>query len=651
MSSTSTQLKLKRVVLYKSGLGFFEKWGKLDLASQKSLKISFKSTTVNDLLKTFSIMRTKGDLMVSGVSYEGQDANLNKLLEESRIKLPDTETFNALIGQLRGYSIKFIIARKSITGTLVGLQTRTEAIGPESPTTMNVRYLLISTEKDGLQAYRIREIEQLELLDTGIKLDLNFFLDVIKSAKSEKFRNITLFFEGSKTSEFILTFLQETPAWKMSYRIFLLDDESNKENKKTTVNDENEILMQGWGIIENVLDEDWEGVKLTLASGVPISFKYDSYSPLWISRPLISRGQDLNTSVAKNQPLGGESDDFDDEFRTEKPSDTAKSPIEIVNTLIERSAAKGAGFYYQVPRTVNVKRNQASLIPIIEERIKAKFVSIYNESAHEKYPMATLEFKNTTNSILEEGPVSIFKDSVFEGEAMLSYLEKNELAKIPYAIDQSIEVHREVKNKTEKNHRVEIGTWIYTYYYQVDTTHYWVHNLTDEDKSMIIEHPIRYTYVLFDSPEPMEKTTNNYRFQIDLKPGEEKIFELHEREERSTSTQQNQIQLRILDEWLALKLINEKEYKKLKTRWNKLVRVNEIQKKMNEISSQQQKIGQEQQRLRENMESLQDSGSEKALRNRYVAKFEKREAQLEQMEKDTAALQKELETIQNELNK
>ena len=234
---------------------------------------------------------------------------------------------------------------------------------------------------------------------------------------------------------------------------------------------------------------------------------------------------------------------------------------------------------------------------------------------------------------------------------MLSYLEKNELAKIPYAIDQSIEVHHEVKSKTQKNHRVEIGTWIYSYYYQEETTHYWVHNLTDEPKKVIIEHPIRISYKLFDSPEPIEKTTNNYRFLIELKPGEEKIFELHEREERSTSIQQNNIQLKVLDEWLALKLINDKDYKKLKTRWDKLVRINEIQKKMNEIYNEQQKISQEQQRLRENMESLQDSGSEKALRNRYVAKFEKREAQLEQMEKETNSLQKELEKLQNELNK
>ena len=39
-------LQLKRVVLYKSGLGFFEKRGSIDLAKEKSLNISFRNNPI-----------------------------------------------------------------------------------------------------------------------------------------------------------------------------------------------------------------------------------------------------------------------------------------------------------------------------------------------------------------------------------------------------------------------------------------------------------------------------------------------------------------------------------------------------------------------------------------------------------------------------
>ena len=133
---------------------------------------------------------------------------------------------------------------------------------------------------------------------------MKYFLETIIGENKEKNKPITIFFEGETASEFLLNFLQETPAWKTSYRIYVEDQtESNEEEQvnspESTEGDSAEndsdhpfkrsVSLQSWAIIDNVLDEDWENVDLTLVTGLPISFIYNSYSPAWITRPTVER--------------------------------------------------------------------------------------------------------------------------------------------------------------------------------------------------------------------------------------------------------------------------------------------------------------------------------------------------------------------------
>ena len=67
-------------------------------------------------------------------------------------------------------------------------------------------------------------------------------------------------------------YIQETPVWKTTYRLVLRDKEKP--------------FLQGWAIVENTSEEDWNNVNLTLVSGRPISFTMDLYQPLYVPRPV-----------------------------------------------------------------------------------------------------------------------------------------------------------------------------------------------------------------------------------------------------------------------------------------------------------------------------------------------------------------------------
>jgi hypothetical protein len=71
-------------------------------------------------------------------------------------------------------------------------------------------------------------------------------------------------------------YVTECPIWKTSYRLAL--DREHKDGKAD---------FQGWAIVENTTDEDWNNVSLGLVSGRPISFQMDLYQPLYVPRPIV----------------------------------------------------------------------------------------------------------------------------------------------------------------------------------------------------------------------------------------------------------------------------------------------------------------------------------------------------------------------------
>jgi outer membrane protein OmpA-like peptidoglycan-associated protein len=61
-----------------------------------------------------------------------------------------------------------------------------------------------------------------------------------------------------------------TPTWKAAYRV-VLDDKAS--------------LLQGWAMIDNASQDDWNGVQLVLATGAPMSLALDLHTPQYVARP------------------------------------------------------------------------------------------------------------------------------------------------------------------------------------------------------------------------------------------------------------------------------------------------------------------------------------------------------------------------------
>jgi hypothetical protein len=117
-------------------------------------------------------------------------------------------------------------------------------------------------------------------------------MDIVKTVKIQEIRNFNILYKATQPSKFMIRYLQEFPGWKLSYRILIKNAEKKEDQK---------LILQAWAIVDNVLDENWDGINLTLVAGMPVSFIYDSYSPKWIVRPEIKRKKEITVNVATLQ--------------------------------------------------------------------------------------------------------------------------------------------------------------------------------------------------------------------------------------------------------------------------------------------------------------------------------------------------------------
>src|SRR5256714_12967912 len=95
-------LPVRQVVLYKHGVGFFERSGRL--GAGESARLDFNAAEMNDVLKSLTI-EEKGGGKISGLRYDSMDP-LGHKLAEFPFKIGEQQPLSAILGQLRGARVE-----------------------------------------------------------------------------------------------------------------------------------------------------------------------------------------------------------------------------------------------------------------------------------------------------------------------------------------------------------------------------------------------------------------------------------------------------------------------------------------------------------------------------------------------------------------
>lgn len=635
----SAELPIKRVVMFNSGVSFFEHRG--DVEDDADVTLKFNVRDVNDLLKSM-VLQDLGGGRISTVAYESKDP-VTRTLQTFAIDLTGSPTLADLLRQVRGERVE-LDAPTKVTGIIVGVETRKRRVGDDEVIEQDFLNLLTD---EGLRSVALADVGRIKLTDAALDAELRKALSVLAEAKSKDKKTVTLNFSGKGKRPVRVGYIQESPVWKTSYRLVLGDDD--------------QPFLQGWAIVENTTEADWENVSLNLVSGRPISFMMDLYEPLYIDRPVVvpelyaslrprTYQQDLakadedfrrKAGRAMEKKLGDQlarRRDADKELaergygsgkRALVPAADAEWKVQQGVQSVASAGDVGEMFQYAIDTPVTLPRGRSAMLPIINEEVKGEKLSIYNQSVHAKHPLAGLRLTNTSQLHLMQGPITVFDGGAYGGDAQIMDIPSGSERLITYAMDLDTEVAPQTQ--PQKNELISVklvkGT-LYTNRKYTQTTTFTVKNSASKTKTVLIEHPINTYWTLVKPEMPAEKTRDKYRFAVQAEPGKPaKLDVVEEHLERQTLALTN-VDNRTIGIYVSAPEVSDAVKGALREVIRRKTEIEKVVNQRKEYERQIKVVEQEQNRIRQNMAQL-DRNSD--LYRRYVTKFTEQEDKIEQL--------------------
>ncbi|MBN1394444.1 MAG: DUF4139 domain-containing protein [Pirellulales bacterium] len=642
------ELPLKKVVLFSSGVGFFEHFGKVE--GDASVEMKFNVEDVNDLLKSMVVQDLDGG-KISTVTYGSKDP-ITKTLKSFSIDLTVNPTLADLLRQVRGERV-ILDAPNEIAGVILGVETRKKQLNDDEIIEIDVLNLLTD---DGLRAVPLESVGRIKLANEELDAELRKALAVLASAHATDKKSVGLSFLGKGVRRVWVGYIQETPVWKTTYRLVLSDDAKP--------------LLQGWAIVENTSEEDWNNVQLKLVSGRPISFTMDLYEPLYLPRPeeqlelfaslrpqVYEKDMDAKKEAFgyAGKPAAAPTMAFARKMRSsgegrgmaEGMADKLEEVEDKLNFRQGVSSAAAAGevgnlFQYAIATPVTLPRQQSAMLPIVAADVKCEKVSIYNPAVQAKHPLYGARFTNTTDLHLMQGPITVFDDGVYAGDAKIADVAPGDQRLISYGLDLETEVVPSGKSMPEELLGVKIakGTLIATRKF-VRSVEYTVKNSGKQPKTVLIESPIQPDWALVKPKEPTEKTRSHYRFAVEAKPGAPAALMVEEQRTLRQSVALTNLSQKDVQLYLSSKVVGEKVKAALAEVAGRQHALRQVAAERMRCEGRIAAIEKDQSRIRENMTRL-DRNSD--VFKRYVKKFNDQETEIEKLRDQIAELSdKEIE--------
>lgn len=328
-------------------------------------------------------------------------------------------------------------------------------------------------------------------------------------------------------------YITEQPVWKPSYRIVVEKDG---------------LTLQAWGIVQNLSGEDWNDVNLSLFAGAPIAFRATLQTPVTPVRPVVSDTGEVISAVPRSQSslaqapppppappswggpggvaMGAPSApaprarppsaskatrsraEADEEMGAAAPAEAPPS-YDMQDTaprnmsLIASQVVEGGATRYDLPYTVTVPNDSATMVLLLARKVKGEAVYMFAPEGgvpdSARHPFRVARFTNETPGLLERGPIAVYEASSFLGQGVLEPLSAGGSATVPFALERGIAVDVDRKSTVEEARLAHIEHSQLTLERdQVLRTTYKLRNGADQEVKIVVRHPRQHGMRLHD---------------------------------------------------------------------------------------------------------------------------------------------------------
>ncbi len=540
-------LPVRKVVLYKNGVGYFEHSGMVN--GDQRVSIDFTSPQLNDVLQSLTVL-DQGGGHITGINYNSTTP-LSEQLRTLSLGMGDDPTAAELFRALRGQRVEVTGAPGGLlTGRLMSIESRTEAVGggsgsDGSAATIEKFYLTLVAGNGAVRVIELSPQLSVRPLDANLQGQLDRYLELLNTTHASGLRHLTLNALGEGQRELMVSYISEVPVWKSTYRMVFPREANGK------------AILQGWAVVDNTVGSDWDNVQLSLVAGAPQSFIQPLSQPLYTRRPEVPIATEAQLTPQTHEAAEANAPAPMQLAAKEKAFDAVGQPVarsEMVNGQLRNRVAGSGGlgsgigygagvqfsnggvmayrptdaiqpgdvaasafddyFQYALARPVTIHKNESAMVPILQESLPAEHVTLWSQ--REPVPLRAVWLDNTSKLTLDAGSFSIFENGEFAGEGLLQPIHPGEKRLLSYAADQAVRVRIEDRNTRRNLSHLDIrkGIIIETHMDVASQTYVAVNN-ADEAREVLIEHPRRSNgWSLDDGLKADETTPALYRFKV-----------------------------------------------------------------------------------------------------------------------------------------
>ncbi len=656
-TAMAADLPIREVILFKHGVGYFERAG--ELKPGEAARLDFKASEMNDVLKSLTVDDRNGG-KITGLRYDSSEP-LDKKLADFPFQLGGQQPLSALLDQMKGARIEMKYGTESISGVIVSAR-----FGKSEEKKPDIEQVVLLLDSGELRTFDLSAAGTLRFSDPALQTQLKDYLLAVNQSRSKDKRSVYIDSSGTKAQQLVASYMTPSAIWKSSYRLIFGEKDST---------------LEGWAIVDNTTTEDWTNIRLALVSGRPVSFISQLYEPRYRQRPIAELAEER--SVAPVVYEG--SVDAAGAANTPPPA-SAPAPMEMAANSLARRSAKmrseaekdmsmastvmadtprlqmqsslgdtaqgrelGELFEYRFSSPVTVKKNESAMLPFLQQKLTTRKLMIFRDGNGQN-PMDAAELTNSTGKTLDGGPITVYDANAYAGEALVETLKAGDKRLISYAVDLGMRVTTLFDSKNDLVREIHVQRGVLTTKAALqETKTYTIKNVDQKPKTLVIEHPQRTEYKLLNQ-KATETTASAYRFEVKVAPGATEKFPVEEERTYYTSTQLVSLTPDILGLYLQNKALSAAGKASLQQILDKKREIAINDAAISAIERDLTNTARDEERIRQNMESLNRVTGQQAQVQKYALALSAEEGKLAEQRDRQSELNRRRATLHGGLS-
>jgi hypothetical protein len=641
------ELPVRTVVLYKHGVGYFEREG--PLAPGESARLDFKAEEMNDVLKSLTVNDNGGK--VTAVRYDS-NIPLDQKLNEFPFRISPGEPLSAVLDQLKGARLEMEFGPRKVSGGIVSAR-----LIPGDKERAEHEQLTLLMDSGELRNVDMSAASALRFTDPKLQLQFKDYLGALTSSRSKDKRSVYIDSTDSKSREVRASYIMPMPAWKSSYRLLFADAAPQP-------------TLEGWAIVDNTTGEDWTNVHVSLISGKPISFVSELYNPKYIHRASAELPEDqavaptVHTGAVMGAIMGGLPSAAPPRAMDKlgegggigggvyRPSaglsmqEQMKSSVSPAGTATEIADL----FEYSISSPVSVKKNESAMLPFLQQKVTARKLIIYSDQSKPN-PLSAAELTNTSGRTLDGGPITVYDSGAYAGEALVETIKSSDKRFISYGVDLGTRISANLNSQTTNVRELHAHDGLLvTRSALVQKKVYAIRNVDNRIKTLIIEHPLRANFHLIDTAKPAETARDLYRFEVKVPANGSVDFPVTEENIYDQQTSVSSLTPDALLVYVRNKAISDAARRQLQQITDLKTQIANLDAEKRKLDSDVQGITRDEDRNRQNIASLSAVSGQQQMVQDYARKLSDQETQIAKARDRQTAVDTQRIQLQNQLN-